>query len=262
MPALLRFELFKLTHRLMPRAMVLVVVGGPLAAYLLLGVLPEEGDSNVHDLRIGNVPTDGMFIVYQLGMILAVTLAASSVATEYSWGTLRTVLPRTAGRSAFLTAKLASLGLFAVVIVLCGLAAALVGSTLVTELRDLDGSVGSGFAGQVLESLVRTVWSVLPYGALAFVVALWSRSSAAGIAIPIVVFYAEVLLTPLFTSTGALDWLPYALIYNNVTAVLGTHALLPEGDIPGAWQAAGVLAAHLTAFITLAYGRFLTRDVT
>ena len=46
MPALLRFELFKLTHRLMPRAMVLVVVGGLLAAYLLLGVLPEEGDSS------------------------------------------------------------------------------------------------------------------------------------------------------------------------------------------------------------------------
>ena len=216
----------------------------------------------MNDLRIGNVPTDGMFIVYQLGMILAVTLAASSMATEYSWGTLRTVLPRAAGRSAFLTAKLASLGLFAVVIVLCGLAAALVGSTLVTELRDLDGSVGSGFAGQVLESLVRTVWSVLPYCAMAFVVALWSRSSAAGIAIPIVVFYAEVLLTPLFTSIGALHWLPYALIYNNITAVLGTHALLPEGDIPDAWQAAGVLAAYLTAFIALAYGRFLTRDVT
>lgn len=261
MPALLRFELFKLTHRLMPRAMVLVIVGGPLAAYLLLGVLPEEGGSNVNDLRIGNVPTDGMFIVYQLGMVLAVALAASSMATEYSWGTLRSVLPRSAGRSAFLTAKLASLGLFAVVIVVCGLAAALVGSTLVTELRGLDGSVGSGFAGQVLESLVRTVWSVLPYGALAFVVALWSRSSAAGIAIPIIVFYAEVL-TPLFTSIGALDWLPYALIYNNITAVLGTHALLPEGDIPGVWQAAGVLAAYLTAFIALAYGRFLTRDVT
>ena len=175
-----------------------------------------------------------MFIVYQLGMILAVTLAASTIATEYGWGTIRTVLPRTAGRSAFLTrqARLAR-PLRRRRSCFFGFVAALVGSTLVTELRDLDGSLGSGFVGQVLESVARTVWSVLPYGALAFVVALWSRSSAAGIAIPIIVFYAEVLLTPLFTSTGALDWLPYALIYNNITAASGFPHASAEGRLPG-----------------------------
>jgi ABC-2 type transport system permease protein len=204
-----------------------------------------------------------MFIVYQLGFITTIVLAASSVASEFSWGTIRTLLPRTAGRSPFLTAKLISLGLFVVVVVILGFLAALVGSVLVTAIRDLDGSLGDNFVGRLLGSMVRTAYVILPYAALAFVIALWSRSSAAGIAIPIVVFYAEVLLTPLFTSIESLEWLPNALIYSsNISSLLDSDAVVPKEDLPSHWQAAGVLAAYVTAFVSLAYGRFLTRDVT
>jgi NAD(P)-dependent dehydrogenase (short-subunit alcohol dehydrogenase family) len=73
---------------------------------------------------------------------------------------------------------------------------------------------------------------------------------------------AEVLLTPLFNSTGALDWLPHALIYNNISSIMDSHAVVPKEDLPGRWQAAGVLTAYVMAFISLAFGRFLTRDVT
>jgi ABC-type transport system involved in multi-copper enzyme maturation permease subunit len=72
-----------------------------------------------------------------------------------------------------------------------------------------------------------------------------------------------VLLTPLFTSIETLEWLPNALIYSaNISSLLDSDAVVPEEELPGRWQAAGVLAAYVTAFITLAYGRFLTRDVT
>ncbi len=261
---LLRCELFKLTHRMMPRVLLLIVVGGLLGTYLLLGLTTnaQEGDTGLDDLRIGVVYDDGMFIVYQLGVILAVTLAASTIATEFGWGTIRTLLPRTAGRSAFLTAKLISLGLFVIVAVLLGFVAALGGSALVTALKDLDSSLGPRFVEHLLVSLVRTAYVILPYSAMAFVIALWSRSSAAGIAIPIVVFYAEVLLTPLFTSAAALDWLPHALIYNNISSLLNSHTVVSEENLPGHWQAVGTLAAYVTVFISLAFGRFLTRDVT
>lgn len=261
---LLRCELFKLTHRVMTRVLLLIVVIGLLAAYLLLGSTAgtNEGDTGLNDLRIRAVYDNGMFLVYQVGVILAVTLAASTIATEFGWGTIRTLLPRTAGRSAFLTAKLISLGLFVAVAVLLGFVAALLGSALVTALRDLDSSLGPGFVGHSLTSVVKTAYVILPYAALAFVIALWSRSSAAGIAIPIVAFYAEVLLTPLFNSTGALDWLPHALIYNNISSLMDSHAVVPKEDLPGRWQAAGVLTAYVMAFISLAFGRFLTRDVT
>ncbi len=261
MPAILRCELFKLTHRLMPRVLLLLMAGGLLGGYLLLGALPADRGSDLDSLRLGHVVDDGMFIVYQLGMVLAVTLASSTIGSEYGWGTIRTVLPRTSGRSSFLTAKLVSLVLFATVSVLVGFAAAVTGSTAVTELHNLDGSLGPGFAGDLVASAGKATWAILPYGALAFAVALWSRSTAAGVAIPIVAFYAEVLLTPLFASIGALGWIPDVGIYNNITVLLDAHTLVPRSDLHGAWPAAAVLGAYLAAFTAIAFGRFLTRDV-
>lgn len=261
MAALLRCELFKLTHRRMARVLVALVVGGPVIAYVLLAALPEDGTTALDNLRVAHVPSDGMFVVYQIGMIAAVAMAAATIAGEYGWGTIRTLLPRTAGRSAFLAAKGVSLGLFVALIVVLGFLAAMAGSALATAMRSLDGSLGSGFAADALGSLVKTMLAILPYCALAFLVALWTRSAAAGIAVPVIAFYAEVLLTPLFASTAALDWLPSALIYNNITVLLGAHTLLEKDALPAAGAAAGVLVAYTTAFAALAFGRFLTRDV-
>lgn len=249
---------------MMTRVLLLVVAGAPLAAYLLLGSVGESEEGDIlQDLRIGAVYDNGMLIVYQVGVITTIVLAASSVASEFSSGTIRTLLPRTAGRSSFLTAKLIALGLFVVAAVILGFLAVLVGSALVTEFKDLDGSLGDNFVGRLLGSMVKAGYVIIPYGAMAFFVAVWSRSSAAGIAVPIVFFYAEVLLTPAFTSIGSLDWLPNALIYSaNISSLLDSDAVLSKQELPGHGQAASVLAAYSMAFITLAYARFLTRDVT
>ncbi|MFQ5472929.1 MAG: ABC transporter permease, partial [Dehalococcoidia bacterium] len=181
---LLRSELFKLSHRMMTRVLLLIAVGALLGAYLLLGLVGESEEGDVlEDLRIGAVHDNGMFMVYQVGVILTVTLAASTIASEFSWGTIRTLLPRTAGRSSLLTAKLITLGLFVVMAVVLGFVAALAGSALVTAFNDLDSSLGDNFVGRLLGSMVRTAYVIVPYATLAFVIALWSRSSAAGIAI-------------------------------------------------------------------------------
>lgn len=261
MIALLHGELFKLVHRRMARVLVLLVAGGPVVAYLLLSALPEGGGTDVDNLRLAHVPAGGMFVVYQVAMVAAVAMAASSIGSEFSSGTIRTLLPRSAGRSAFLTAKAGSLVVFVVVIVITGLLAVLAGSALATLLRGLDGSVGAGFAGDALLSVLKVVLAVLPYCSLALLVALWTRSTAAGIAVPIVFFYVEVLLTPLFTSTDVLSWLPDALIYTNITALLGVHAIVSATAVPAAGQAAAVLAAWAAGLVALALGRFLSRDV-
>lgn len=257
-------ELFKLSHRMMTRVLLLLLFGVLLGAYLLLGIVGEPEESDVlEDLRIGTVHDNGPLIVYQVGVILSVTLAASSIASEFGWGTIRTLLPRSAGRVPFLTAKLITVGTFVVLAVILGFLAVLVGSVLVTAFNDLDTSLGDNFVGRLLGAMARTAYVIVPYATLAFVIALWSRSSAAGIAVPIVVFYAEVLLTPAFTSIEALEWLPDALIYSaNVSSILDSDAVVPEEDLPGRWQAAGVLAAYVTAFVSLSYGHFLTRDIT
>lgn len=261
---LLRGELFKMAHRMMTRVLLLVVIAAPIAAYLLLGLTGESDTSNVvQDLRLSAVYDNGRFIIYQLVVVTAVILAASSIASEFTWGTIRTLLPRTAGRSSFLTAKLTAIVLFITVAVIFGFLAALAGSILVTELKDLDGSLGDEFASRLLVSMLKAGYVILPYAAMAFVVALWTRSSAAGIAVPIVVFYAEVLLTPAFTSIDSLKWLPDALVYSaNISSLLDSDTILSKEDLPGHWQAASVLGAYLAGFVGLAYARFLTRDVT
>jgi ABC-2 type transport system permease protein len=261
---LLRSELFKLSHRMMTRVLLFLAVAAPLGAYLLLGATGDAKESDVvSDLRVGAVHDNGMFIVYQVGVVAAIVLAASSIASEFTWGTIRTLLPRTAGRAPLITAKLSVLALFVAAAVLLGFVAALAGSVVITNVRDLDSSTGSNFVGKLLLSMLRAGFVILPYASMAFLIALWSRSSAAGIAIPIVVFYAEVLLTPAFTSIGALDWLPKALIYSaNISSLLDSDTVLSKAELPGHWQAAGVLAAYVGGFVSLAYWRFLTRDVT
>jgi ABC-2 type transport system permease protein len=260
---LLRSELFKLTHRMMTRVLLLVMMAAPLATYILLGSAGESQQGDVlKDLRIGALPQNAMLIVYQLGVITAIVLTASSVATEFSTGTIRTLLPRTAGRPWFLTAKLASLALFVVLAVVIGYLSALGGSLLVTQIKDLDSSLGGNFIGRLLGSMLKTGYVILPYAAMAFLIAGWSRSTAAGIAIPIVLFYAEVLLTPAFTSVDAIQNLPDALIYSaNISSLLDSDTIISKEDLPSHAQAAAVLAVYVSAFISMAYGRFLTQDI-
>lgn len=91
---------------------------------------------------------------------------------------------------------------------------------------------------------------MLPYAALAFLVALWGRSNAAGIGVGLAVYFLEDLI--LFRVAGdVLDWVPRALLSENVDALLAHNDVrggiaLPL-DLPSAWQAAGVLGLHIAA---------------
>lgn len=264
MLALVRGEVFKLTHRLMTRVLLLIVFATPIAASILLGTTGNGKETDgVGDFRLAAVHDNGMVIVYQLALVTTIVLTASIVASEFSWGTIRTLLPRTAGRAPFLTAKLVIVFGYLIVAVGLGFTSALLGSGIVTLIKGLDTDLGSNFWGLLSGALLRAGLAVLPYAAIAFVVALWTRSSAAGIAVPIVVFYAEVLLTPAFTSVSALDWLPNVLIYSaNVSSLLDSDAVLDKADLPSHVQAAGVLAAYVVTCVSVAYARFLTRDIT
>jgi len=266
--SLYRSEIFRLTHRMMPRVMMFALAVLVVGAYLLLWFSSSSlNDADLADLkdhlRLGSAPKYGMDIVYQVSMLVAVVLASSSIATEYGWGTIRAILARTDSRAAFLTAKLLAVLTFVVVLSLLGVACVLAGSAAVTSIAGLDTSLGDGFLFRALGATIRNGFVVLPYVALAFVASLWFRATAAGVAVVIVVFYADVLLTPLATGGGLLSWFPEnALIYRNIQAVLDANALQRSGDLPGAWQGAAVLAGYALVLFALSYWRFETRDVS
>jgi ABC-type transport system involved in multi-copper enzyme maturation permease subunit len=109
---------------------------------------------------------------------------------------------------------------------------------------------------------------MLPYLALSFLVALWFRSTAAGITAGLVVFLLEGLLVQLLATVGGpLAHVPDALLSRNTSAITalnsaGTGSSSLPSDLPNVWQATGVLAAYIVAFLALAYWRFSNRDVT
>lgn len=282
MSAVLRSEIFRLSRRLMPRILLLILVVGIAVLYLALwatvqasGQQSSANPQNTEDLRnalrLSAVRGLGLSFVYQIGAVLVVILAASLIATEFSWGTVRTVLPRASGRSSFLTAKLVTLAVFLVLVVLLGYLAAVAASALVTALAGLGGGLGGGFVSRTLPSIARTAYVMLPYAALSFLLALWVRSTAAGVGVGLAVLFLEGLITQLLSSAGGpLRRIPQALLNANVQAVLRPNAEGLQGafgnangrDLPNIWQAAAVLAAYTAAFIALAYWRFHTRDIT
>lgn len=276
---LLRSEIFRLTRRLMPRILLLILAAVVLAFYLIFWAVSRSAQTpaqqvEVAELREGlqlnAVRAAGLGLVQSVGAVLVVILAASAIATEFGWGTIRTLLPRGAGRTPFLTAKLVALLLFLAVVVLLGYLVALGASIFVTALEDLDTGLGGDFLPQTLAALGRTAYVMLPYLALTFLVALWTRSTAAGIGIGLSVLFLEGLFTSLITlGDSPLERLPAALLSRNVDAVMapnsaglgGTFAQ-PATDLPDPWRAAGVLALYIAAFIGLAYWVFRRRDIT
>ena len=274
---LVRAELFKLSRRAMPRVLLIILVLAALGLYLLLWFAVRSNEQSTdprsleilrQGLRVEAVRDTGLDIVRTVGTILVVIQGVSTISTEYSWGTIRTLLPRAGSRFNFLTAKLLLMLLFVAVVVLLGYLAALAGSVVVSTAEDLDTSLGGNFLPLTLAALARTAFTMLPYLSLGFGIAVLTRSTAAGIAVTLSVLFLEGLGVQVLRAIGGpLERLSELLISENVSAVMRPNFVAgdlpePETDLPNAWRAAGVLAVYTAIFVGLAYRRFLTRDIT
>lgn len=265
----------------MTRALLAILVVAVVALYLVLWsvlraqgtALPPEQVAELRDqIRPATVRSAGLSLVHEVGTVLAVILAASLIATEFGWGTVRAVLPRAPGRAPFIAAKLLVLALFAAALVVVGYLTALAASLLLARLEHLDTALGAAAVPRTLAALARTWFVMLPYLALAFLLALWFRSTAPGIGVGLGVLFLESLVTSLLRlQGGALGHVPEVLLALNVRAVLTANAAgLPTTtsatgattDLPNVWQAAAVLAAYTAAFVALSFWRFLRRDIT
>lgn len=281
MTPLLRSEIFRLMKRAQPRILLLILAVIILALYLLFWtILRAQGESTSpqelqdrdeieRSLTLRAVPETGTNLTQSFGTVMVVILAATIISNEYAWGTIRTLLPRAAGRAPLVTAKLIVATLFAALVVVGGFLVALVGSGAVSALEGLDTGLGGGFAGDTLASLARTGYVMLPYVALSFLTALWFRSTAAGITIGLSVLFLEGIVTALIDAAGGpLERVPDFLLGNNVSAIMRENAVVDgvfsadAGDLPNPWQGAAVLAVYTVVFVALSYWRFRTRDIT
>lgn len=274
-------EWFRLRRRVILWALLGLYAGIIGLFYLLMWFVLRSGGTEAaaqfsaaelrDQLGIGDVPNSGMQRIEQFGALFVVILASSLVATEFTWGTIRTILPRAPGRMPFLTAKIVIALGFAVALVIVGFAVSLAMSGLVTAVEGLHTDLDLSYWQQCVTSMGKVLFVMLPYIALAMMVSLWTRSSAAGIGVTLGILLLEpIVMGVVDAAGGSLARLPEFFLSRNVSAVLdGQGRAGPGGDglfgtaanLPPARQAALVLGFYAIAFTGLFYWRFSTRDI-
>jgi ABC-type transport system involved in multi-copper enzyme maturation permease subunit len=266
--ALLAFALYVVIYASVQAQIQALQSGAPSAANgpPQTEVQLREELQTLRPSRLGGL---GLGVVSGFGAVLLVVLTASVFGNEFNWGTLRVILALGAGRGRFLAAKYAALLLYATILTIAGALAALLGSELVSSLASLDRAVPADFATQLAAASGRIVFAYLPYIALAALTAVWSKSGGAGIAIGLVVYFAEGIVMSLLVAFNR----DYATIANfgvsrNVDAITrlsgsssGAAAPAPP-SLPDPGQAALVLLAYTVLFVGATVWRFRSRDVT
>ena len=212
------------------------------------------------------------------GAVLVGILAASVVATEHNWGTVKQALIRGQTRAQYLAVKLAALTLIAAVSLLAALGIGIAFSVLATAIADLPITfdVRGGPAPEEVPLMVlRAGYGVLPYGLLAFTLAVVGRSTAIGAAGVLVYVIGEGILLAVFEGIGGLAEDSRSLfIGHNVNALIAANRIglgdynsmaLRENpiasELPDPNIAVIVLTIYGLVFLAIAFYVFRRRDI-
>lgn len=185
---LIRSELFRLRKRPQSWVMMMVMVAGVIATYTSLAIATFVMSDPAEPTRLTspqNLFESGMQMVSGLAFVLVAIVAASIVGNEYSWGTIRPLVARARNRSSLLGAKILTLTLFVVSLLLVGLVSCIVCATIGSFVVGADISIGISTIGDWFVSFLRLLIAQLPYAALGFFATLLARSTAVGIGVGI-----------------------------------------------------------------------------
>ncbi|MEO6399123.1 MAG: hypothetical protein ABIP13_11690, partial [Tepidiformaceae bacterium] len=164
---------------------------------------------------------------------------------------------------------------FVLVAVLLGFAVSLGWSAWFSFLYDLPfGTVDWALAAGAAKGLARLVFAVLPFAALALLLATIFRSAGQAVGAAAGVFFLEAIFTGVLNDAeGYLSHIPEVLLAANVRAVLAANGVVRDSTLAGPlglvvgeatiplWRGATVVALWLVAFVGAAFWRFQRRDV-
>lgn len=146
-----------------------------------------------------------------LGGLFALIYGAAIAGSEWSWGTLKTVVARGESRSRYMLATFAAIAVVMIVglivTFLIGVAAAAVGATLAGV--SLDGINDTAALGEVPELMARGWVGMVTQGALGFAVATLARSQLAGIGVGIGTYFGGTFGTIFLPDV--VQYLPFQL---------------------------------------------------
>ncbi len=275
MATVLRMELLKLLKRPMTWVLTVLLHGG-VGLFAVLAFLELRGDPpDARDeiLRNGTLPAILPIttqLLYILGTIALAILAASSIGSEYNWGTLRPMLATGLARGRFLAAKLLALALVAVACVVVPLLMNAALAVLFAFLHDrpiVATTVDLAWLGDLAAMVGRTYLIVLVPTLIAFLIGLAGRSPAAGIGAALGLMLGQGLVGSLLLEFGP-DWARAVVKlfpqqtsmvllehYNDFGPVATPPGVLSEG------RALLTLGVYSVACLIVAFLIFQRRDI-
>ena len=209
-----------------------------------------------------------------LGGIFAIILTAAAMGSEYSWGTLRTQLARTPGRTRYLLAKLVAILVLLAVGSLVGIIVAVLAGSIAGLFLPAGGGLGPALV-LLPVALLRALFVLLPYVLLTLCFTVAGRSLLIGVAGGLVylVFEGGFGALAVFAQLGGFWQTIYSLtIGQNINALVVQNShdfgLRPElitplavDSLPPYWQAVLVVFVYCVSFLATALTLFRRRDI-
>ena len=266
---MLQSELFRLRKR--PQSMILMLItvlvtGGIYAAFYIASQTLSDGAEAAdiaRDLALPRVFEVGMQVSGLFVGIMLIVMASGLIGNEYGWNTVRPLIARSRTRSSLLTAKWITIGLYTVFLFLVALLSSAVFSAITSSMAGEFVGPSSGMLRDWVIAFARVLVANLPYIAIAFSLALLTRSNAVGISVGIALGLLEPALWGLLgLLSDRFETVRQVGIEFHSTRLLSMNNALEDASASEAWMSAGVLALYTVVFIALSYAVFTRRDVT
>ncbi len=264
--ALVRLEFQKLSKRLMTRVlfgMMALGIGGLIGLTYLIRSLSSDLSVAVEDYTFPQVLTNGFDVISFIGPILIIILAAAAAGSDYSWGTVRTIVGSGVSRSKALLAQFLTMAAAATAVTLTGLLSTIVASLIIGALEGQGlqtGWITGAALGDLGLMIVRSSFVMIFFGALGFVTAHVTRSVAAGIATGIGLMVLGPISLAIVGTLGEFGERIDQFLVTANTEVL--HGNVAGAGAPGPWQAAATLGFYIATGFLLSLVLFQRRDIS
>jgi ABC-type transport system involved in multi-copper enzyme maturation permease subunit len=199
----------------------------------------------------------------QIGVLIVTVLVGASIAQAYGWRTMHLWLSHGVPRPVLLSAKFAAMLLPVLLVILTALVVGGVISAFLTQQIDGTLALSRVNAPELVISVVRTAYTLLPYAALTLLLAVLSRSTAGTIGVVV----AYNLLIESLLPISVLRYLPGGL----ATSLQSLNQIIVKNAAPNAEAAAKLvrpeqaalgIALYTLAFLLLAIWAFRRQDLT
>lgn len=202
---------------------------------------------------------DQLSFLYYLASIFAVVIAADSVASEFTWGTIKLLLIRPWTRTKILASKLLSVWIFTVVISAVFLVANMAVSFLLfpNEASALFPQGTSPFSS-IMENLMYSYIDLLVIAVFSFMLSTVFRSSGIAIGLSMFILFAGNIFTMLF-HPSRFWWAKYMLFVNMDLSKYRGGAVGPAGMTIG--FSVVMLTIYVLLFLAVSWIVFKKRDV-